>query len=176
MKHIALIGGRATGKSTVSKHLAKLTGKKVYSIDKLAVKGAGMSLKQFVATHGWKTFRELEYRILKQVCQLPPGIIDCGGGIVCEQDDNNHQSFSERKAQLLKDHCQIFWLSCSERTQLKYMHKRPSISGKKSSAEELTEVMKIRKPWYQKLAEHQINTDKFRYKGAAEEIKKISEA
>jgi shikimate kinase len=173
MKHIALIGGRAVGKSTVSKHLRKLIDLPVLSIDKLAAKGAGMKITQFVEEHSWSIFRDLEYRILQEVCQKAPCIIDCGGGIVCEQDENNKQSFSERKAKLLKDHCLVFWLTTPQKNQQKYMHKRPSLSGKRSSADELNEVMALRYPWYQKLVDHQVSTGKLGYKRAATKIAEI---
>ncbi len=161
-KHIALIGGRGSGKSRAALELALALKKPLYCMDKMISEKYGGTIPQIIAEKGWSYFRDLEYEILKEICDLKAGIIDCGGGVVCEQDSNNKQSFSHRKAKLLKTYCKTIWVKASLKTQLSRIKdddKRPSLTGEKSTHDELKQIMDLRTPWYKELAEHEICTD-----------------
>lgn len=153
LKNTALIGGRGVGKSHYAKQLATKTGQPLISLDQLIEKLASQSISQIVRKYGWTYFRELEYQALQQAMLLQGIILDCGGGIVCEQDQDGQQTFSQRKAALLKE-AHVIHLTAPLKTQLARLtkdHSRPALT-KKSLEQELKETMRLRNPWYKKIA------------------------
>lgn len=159
--HIAIVGGRGVGKSRAALELSKAIHRPLYSMDQLITQKYGKDIGQLVKEKGWGYFREIEYQILNEICHSAAGIIDCGGGVICEQDSENRQSFSNRKAELLKKNCTVIWLAAKPETQasrIKNDHQRPSLTGT-SSVEELKDVMELRNPWYQQVADHKLTTD-----------------
>ncbi|MBP7670767.1 type I 3-dehydroquinate dehydratase [Candidatus Gracilibacteria bacterium] len=154
LQNIALIGGRGVGKSHYARELAAKTGQPLISTDNLIEQLAGASIPQIVKKYGWQFFRELEYQALQQAMLLQGAILDCGGGIVCEQDHDGHQTFSQRKAALLKQ-AKVIHIQAPLKTQLARLTKdktRPALTEIKSLEHELKATMKLRSPWYQKVA------------------------
>ncbi len=156
-RHFALIGGRGVGKSYIARELAKELKIPLYELDKVIQKQTGSKISTIVQCKGWPYFREQEYKALKKITAIKtPVVIDCGGGIICEQDAQGTQTFSSRKARLLEDHCDVYWVQCSLSTQIKQLQKtshRPSLTDDKSIAEETKKLMKLRSPWYEKVAD-----------------------
>ncbi|HNT29853.1 MAG TPA: shikimate kinase [bacterium] len=164
-QNIALIGGRGTGKSTVARQLADKLNRPLYVMDELIPEKAdGLTIPEIVSQFGWKHFRELEYQVARKLSDLQDIVIDCGGGVVCEQDEQNNQSYSDRKIEALKKHGMIVWLDCPVALQIERIGadpNRPSLTGNKSTLEEMEEVMHLRRPWYAQAADFTIATDKF---------------
>ena len=112
--NIALIGPRGVGKSKISRKMSKMTGLPVISTDMIAVyESGGISIEEMIRrNHGnWKNFRELEYRILKNISNAKNIILDCGGGIIFDIDAKGNEILSERKVKLLKSFATIIYLS-----------------------------------------------------------------
>ncbi len=86
IQRIVFIGFRATGKSNIAKRVAERLGWQLYSIDALLEEHFGEPISSFVAREGWQAFRRAEAEQVRQLSALSSCIIDCGGGIV-EQDD-----------------------------------------------------------------------------------------
>ena len=61
-RNIALIGFRATGKSTVGKILARHLGMAFVNTDKRLVSEAGLDIAAWVKRDGWDAFRKAESR------------------------------------------------------------------------------------------------------------------
>jgi len=161
--NIALIGGRGSGKSSVARLLARKLRRPLYVMDDLIVyELSGQSIPEVVQQKGWKFFRDVEYLVATKLGSFSGIIIDCGGGVICDQDEHNVQSYSERKVAALKKNSTIFFLDCPIEEQLKRMGEdpnRPSLTGKKSAREEMEEIMKLRRPWYEKAADYVINSE-----------------
>lgn len=161
-RNIALIGGRACGKSTIAELLAAKLNSPVLSTDKLIVQKAGKTIPQIVQKVGWPGFRELEYRVVQELSSKKGIIIDCGGGIICEQDENNEQAYSQRKVKLLKTNSIVIWLDCAIEAQLQRLGQdtnRPALTNNKSAKKELEHIMQLRRPWYQQAADYKISTN-----------------
>lgn len=77
---IALIGPRASGKSTVSRALAQSLGCPVVDTDTLLTAAYGPIREQF-ANHGETLFRDREERALVEALAAR-GVVSCGGGMV----------------------------------------------------------------------------------------------
>ncbi len=80
--NIYLIGMMGAGKTTVGQGLAKELGYKFLDTDDLITKIAGQSISNIFAQEGEDSFRELESKVLSQVCAYQHLVIATGGGIV----------------------------------------------------------------------------------------------
>ena len=82
MMNIALIGMPGSGKTTVGKALALLTGRKFFDLDELIVSRAGKSIEAVFNDDGETVFRDLEEDVLREVSKEHGSVIATGGGVV----------------------------------------------------------------------------------------------
>lgn len=81
--NIILLGYRGTGKSVISKLLARQLKRKLYSLDAIIEEEVGIPIPEIVSMWGWARFREIEAKIVEQVTgEAKDAVIDCGGGVV----------------------------------------------------------------------------------------------
>ena len=86
--NIVLLGYRGTGKSVVANILAKMLRRNVFSIDRMIIDHAGMKIPEIVEKFGWPRFREIEAdMVIKAVTKAKDAIIDCGGGVVLNDEN-----------------------------------------------------------------------------------------
>lgn len=161
--NLVLVGYRGTGKSAVARRLSALLGMPAVSLDEEIVRGAGMSIPDLVAKHGWKHFRDLEESICREFGGRDGLVIDCGGGVV------------EREANMdaLRANGKVFWLRATPATIVARIggdNSRPSLTGGKSFTEEVEEVLERRTPLYQRMADEIVDTDGRSLEGLASGI------
>ncbi|HLF18101.1 MAG TPA: shikimate kinase [Candidatus Omnitrophota bacterium] len=85
--NLVLIGLMGSGKTMVSKKLGQLLGKKVISTDGLIEEKEGCPISEIFKTSGESYFRRLEREAVTEIVGLDDVIIDCGGGIVLDQEN-----------------------------------------------------------------------------------------
>ena len=83
----ALIGYRATGKTSVGTILADLLGCKCVDTDAEIVRKAGCSIAEIFATRGESTFRDLECVVVEEVTRRKDVVISFGGGVVVREEN-----------------------------------------------------------------------------------------
>ena len=153
--NIVLIGMRGAGKSKISRRLSVKTKRDVLSSDLLIqYDNDGKSIPQIIEEHegDWRTFRDMEYTIVQKICALDENIIDCGGGIIVDVDEEGNEVFSKRKVDQLRTNGRIIWLKGDIprlAAKVKGDAKRPSLSETKSAEE----IMYRRLPFYEKAAD-----------------------
>lgn len=81
-KNIALIGMPGSGKTTVGKYLAGLTGRRLVDTDALIEQAEGTDISSIFASKGEKYFRTQETNVLREVSKESGIIIAAGGGVV----------------------------------------------------------------------------------------------
>ncbi|HEY9163469.1 MAG TPA: shikimate kinase, partial [Magnetovibrio sp.] len=111
--NIVVIGMRGAGKSNVSRRLSVLTKRTVLSSDTLIeYENDGQTIAEFIATNpgGWRAFRELEYQVVKKIANMDGVIVDCGGGVIVDLDENGDEVYSQRKVDALKENGVVIWL------------------------------------------------------------------
>jgi len=86
-KNIALVGFMGSGKTTVAFSLAKKLERKLVSTDDIIVRKEQCSITDIFALKGEKYFRSLEKDIVAQLSQEKNIVVDCGGGIVLQEDN-----------------------------------------------------------------------------------------
>ncbi len=82
MMTIALIGMPGCGKSSIGRHLAKITGRNFIDLDEKITEEAGMPIPEYFTRFGEAAFRRLESLMLAKYAKESSSVIATGGGIV----------------------------------------------------------------------------------------------
>jgi len=150
--NIYLVGPMAAGKSTVGKLLAKRLNKAFYDTDEEIIKCTGVEISLIFELEGEEGFRVREMDKLKALSALSGVVIATGGGIVLK----------ETNRQILRDTGHIIYLKCSVEQQLsrtKFDTKRPLLQID-NPRKKLEELMQLRAPIYESIADVIISTNK----------------
>ena len=142
MTNIVLVGMPGSGKTTVGKALAALSGKPFVDLDEAIVKKAGRTIPEIFASDGELTFRELEHAVLKEACAKSGQIIATGGGAVL---------WPENQAAMRR----TGWV-----VQLKRKLEELPIEGRPlSQTGKLEEMARVREPLYRETADVSIQNE-----------------
>ena len=160
--NIVLIGFMGTGKTAVGRVLATRLHRKLIEVDSIIEKMAGKSIPDIFRDDGEIYFRELEIKAIKKAAAGEKRVIACGGGIVM-----NTINIDRLRATGI-----IVYLSASPKMILKRTkddNNRPLLDVKQP-AERVGELMKFRKPFYDRAADLTINTSKLSIETVADKI------
>ena len=153
-KNLVLIGGRGCGKSSVAKRLARTNRNfMLFSLDALVrYEAGGLTIPEIVAREGWPGFRAREREVVEKVAAIEGGcLIDAGGGVVVELDDEGRERFSEAKVAALRRHGLVVYLHRDPEYLLERVGRDPN---RPSLADEPFEQIHARRdPWYRKAAD-----------------------
>lgn len=92
MTRIILVGYMGSGKTTVGKQLAQDLGVSFYDLDWCVESRYHRTIPQIFAERGEEGFRELERRLLHEVCDFEDIVLSCGGGTPCFFDNMDHMN------------------------------------------------------------------------------------
>ncbi|MCW8884484.1 MAG: shikimate kinase [Motiliproteus sp.] len=154
-KNLVLVGGRGCGKSSVGRRIKKLNKNfSLFELDALIrYEANGLTIPEIVDQHDWHYFRDLEYKVVEKVSAFESGmLIDAGGGVVVDLDENGNEHFSKRKVDRLKQHSLIVYLQRDTEYLINRIagdSNRPSLSDTAS----FNEIMERRDPWYREAAD-----------------------
>lgn len=144
MIRIILVGYMGSGKTTVGKQLAENLGVSFYDLDWCVESRYHKTVSQIFTECGEEGFRELERRLLHEVCEFEDIVLSCGGGTPCFFDNMEY----------MNSMAETVYLKASPETL--YMHlkmgrtERPLLKGK--SPEEMqayiADSLAKREPFY----------------------------
>lgn len=160
-KNIVLIGFMGSGKSAVSRLLAKKLNRKTVSTDELIIQREKLSIAEIFEKKGEGYFRELERKLIAEIVQQQNLIIDCGGGIVLQQGNVDDLKKSGIVVYLKASVDDIY-----ERT--KNQKHRPLLNVEDPKAK-IKELLMAREPLYAQ-AHHMIDTSEKTAYDVTEEI------
>lgn len=87
---IFLTGLPGSGKTTLGRALARLTGLQHIDLD-LYIQGRfSCSVSDIFARHGEKRFRQIEHNLLHEVAEMQDVVVSCGGGTPCFFDNMDY--------------------------------------------------------------------------------------
>ncbi|MEI6621273.1 MAG: shikimate kinase [Actinomycetes bacterium] len=159
--NICFIGMRGAGKSNVSRRISVATKRNVFSTDALIeYEQGGRSVADIVqgSVDGWRVFREAEFAVVQKVTRLDGIIIDAGGGIVVDLDDNGDEVYSERKVDLIRATGPIVWLTgdiARLANKVTTSVSRPTLSDTQT----MIEISNRRLPFYRRAADLAIDIE-----------------
>lgn len=165
---IALIGFMGVGKSAVARVIADKLNKQLVEVDSVIVKKSGKSIIQ-IFNEGEIAFRELEIQAIKEISEKRNQVISCGGGVVLNKINIDR----------LKQDSLIIWLTASPRVILKRVRldkeSRPLLKAD-SKTSDIAELLRFRRPFYERAADLKIDTSKMEIQSVADYIlHKLSE-
>lgn len=103
-RHVALLGLRGAGKSTIGKKVARQLGWELVEVDKEIEREAAMSLGQLFSLHGESHYRTLEERVLRKLLSSKQSLVLATGGGVVTHDES---------WRLLRAHALTVWLKAT---------------------------------------------------------------
>lgn len=166
--NIYFIGFMGTGKSTISRQMAAITGYQEIDTDYEIAKKENMSIPEIFEKHGETYFRELETKFLQKMQKRRHCIVSCGGGMVLRQ----------KNVELMKKNGVIVLLTATPETVLERVKngkERPILNGHMNVAY-IKKLMEKRQACYEAAGEIVIATDGRQTAEMAEELKKNLES
>ena len=142
MENVILIGMPGSGKTTVGKLLAQMTGKQFVDADLFLEEKSGRAIPEIFRTDGEEAFRRLETAVLSQLGKRSGLILATGGGCVTRSENYG----------LLHQNGTIFCLS-------RDLNALPTEGRPISQSTNLEELYRIRKPLYQRFADHLVSNN-----------------
>ncbi|MBI4975233.1 shikimate kinase [Candidatus Peregrinibacteria bacterium] len=143
--NIVLTGLRGSGKTKIGKLLSEKLGWKLINSDTLIEKHENSPIRTIVETKGWKYFREIENKIIKDLKNTDQTIISLGGGAILNIENEK----------IIKKNSKIIYLHEKPETCAKRILKdknRPPLTKKTSIEEEIKQLYKERNSHYSKSA------------------------
>ena len=161
--NIVLTGFMGTGKTLVGQALAKRLNRQFIEVDSKIEQLAGKSISDIFKDNGEIYFRELEIGAIKQAAAGKKQVIACGGGVVLNTINIDR----------LRETGVIINLVASAQIILQRTAgnagSRPLLDVQQP-AERIRELLKFRKPFYDKAADLIINTSKLNIDTVADKI------
>lgn len=157
-----LIGFMGAGKTTVSRELSKMTGKKELDMDAYIVDREGMSIADMFDKYGEEYFRKKETESLVEIMDMEDLIVSCGGGVVVKDENVEH----------MKKGGVIVLLTATPETTLERVKNstdRPILNGN-MNIQFITNLMNKRKDRYLSVADIIVETDNKKVSDICKEI------
>ncbi len=85
--NIAVTGLGGTGKTTISRLLARKLDKRLVSTDEEIAKKTRLSPEKIVKKYGWEKLREAEADVIENISKLDEYILDAGCGIMLRNEN-----------------------------------------------------------------------------------------
>jgi shikimate kinase len=163
---IILIGYRCTGKTSVGREISKRLGVPFFDTDELIQHRTGKTIREIIDEEGWDAFRREERKVIKKLPPLADAVIAAGGGAIIDAEN--------RKALQRNGLC--VWLTADVRTIVERMRndrtstaQRPPLSDG-GLERETAEILAVREPVYQAVADCTLDTSGKGINAIADEI------
>jgi len=164
--NVAIIGFMGAGKTTIARALAKKLNRKYIELDNMIESEAGKTINEIFLQDGEISFRELEIEITKNISNGENQIIACGGGIILNQINIDR----------LSKNSVIIYLAVSPEELLTRVEGTEAIRpllNIDSNGLCVSELLRFRKPIYEKCADITIDTTELDVESVVEELENI---
>lgn len=166
LKNIILIGYMGSGKTTIGKNLARITGYAFTDTDELIEEQEGRTISEIFNTDGEDAFREMETKLLERMIKEKRDqlVISTGGGM----------PLREKNRVLLAKLGTVVYLKLEPETiynRIKGDTKRPLLQCENPLAR-IREMLAVRGPIYESATQNMIQADGMKQNEIAELIQK----
>lgn len=86
-RNIVITGFMASGKTEISKAIAKVSDYKLTDTDEMIVEKTGISINEIFAKYGEEKFREIEHECVCNAAARSGLVISTGGGVVLNKEN-----------------------------------------------------------------------------------------
>jgi shikimate kinase len=155
VSNLALIGFRASGKTSVGQTLAARLGWTFVDMDERLVAGFGTDIHTWVRQHGWDAFREAEAHLLGELATIQKQVVATGGGVILRPDNRER----------LRRAFWVVWLQASAATIETRLAQDPITASQRppltdlSWQDEIGQLLIERTPLYAATAHMAIDTE-----------------
>ncbi len=149
--NIILCGMMGAGKTTVGIKIAERTDKRWYDTDGVIVDRYG-KISDIFEFYGEEYFRRLETDLVKELAAQDGLVISTGGGLVLKSENN----------ELLQKNGKIIFLRASLDTlaeRLQFDGERPLLATNNTLVNRLEELLAVRAPVYEGVADYIVDVD-----------------
>ena len=143
MENVILIGMPGCGKSTIGKLLAEALNKTFIDADAAITEEAGIPIPEIFARDGEPGYRMIESNVLSQLGRQSGYVIATGGGCVTKEENYAY----------LHQNGMIYWIQ-------RDIHELPKDGRPLSQKSNLEDMYRIRKPLYQRFADHIVQNNR----------------
>lgn len=167
MCNIFLIGPMGAGKTTIGRLLAKAMGRKFYDSDREIERRTGVKIPLIFEYEGEEGFRRREHEVLADLVKLSEIVLATGGGVVLREDNR----------ELLRQHGFVVYLKCAVEKQWERIARddqRPLLKTE-NPKKRLEELMAMRAPLYESIADLDVDTGLCSSRQAARKIQRAYE-
>jgi shikimate kinase len=162
-RNIALTGFMGSGKSAVGKALAGRLDRRFVELDDVIEEMADKSIPDIFRQDGEIAFRELEIEATRSVSKGTDLVIACGGGIVLNMINIDRLRETSRIIYLTASPGAILRRTSADETQ------RPLLNVA-DPAKRIGELLRFRRPFYERAADLRISTSRLSTGSVAERI------
>jgi shikimate kinase len=152
-RNVGLIGFMGTGKTTIGKALARSTHRQFFDTDTLVEEIAGKTISQIFLTEGEESFRILESKVVKEVCENESAVISFGGGVV----------LSTSNIKVIRTSSVVVLLRAKVETILMRTasnHYRPLLNNTENDVEKrIRSMLRQRRTFYETAMDYALDTD-----------------
>ena len=161
-RSLFLVGPMGSGKSAVGRRLASLLDRDFYDSDAEVERRTGVDIPYIFEREGEAGFRQRESEVLDALTQLSGIVLATGGGAIL---------LPQNRRRLAERGCTVY-LETSVAEQARRVgtgRNRPLLQDA-DPRERLSELIRVRAPLYQEVAEITVETDQRRVQAVVDEI------
>jgi shikimate kinase len=147
---IALIGLPGSGKTTISRQLARRMSLSFVDSDQLIESRVGCTVREWFESRGEDSFRDREETVIDELTQAGHGVVSTGGGVVLRAINRSR----------LKERCTVVYLRSTPEEifrRLRHDKTRPLLQVA-DPLERLRDLYRVRDPLYRETAHFVIET------------------
>ncbi|MFV0338734.1 MAG: shikimate kinase [Chthoniobacterales bacterium] len=162
LPNIVLIGFMGSGKSSVGRKLANLTGHRFIDTDKLIINRMGQPITAIFKNHGEAYFRKLETEELAKLVGLAGIVLATGGGVPTREEN----------CEILHKIGPVAWLDADPEKVFERVsrNKRRPLLQTENPRKTFDELLQKRLSFYEKASDFRIDSSKLKHHQVARHV------
>jgi len=163
--NIVLVGPMGSGKTSVGRRLACVLKRDFFDSDFEIVARTGVAIDHIFDVEGEEGFRQRESSMLKELCDISNIVIATGGGIVIKPENRELLKSSSFVVYLASNVEQLVMRTARSKS-------RPLLERSSNREQTIRDILEVREPLYQEVADVVIDTTGKKLYAIINEIKK----